>query len=134
MKILLADDSDLILERLQEMLSMYEQVDIVGSFTNGVEALEALRILKPDLAIIDLKMPGLSGLEVLNEIRKKDKKLKFIIFTFYTSEYYKTMAIKAGTDYFFSKIDDFEKVSKVVEEMMLQKENYKEYYNKNLLN
>ena len=82
MKVLLADDSDLILERLKEMLSIYEQVEIVASLKNGTETLEALRVLKPDLAIVDIKMPGLSGLEVLNEIRKEDKTIKFIILTF----------------------------------------------------
>jgi YesN/AraC family two-component response regulator len=78
MKVLLADDSGLILERLKEMLSMYKQAEIVASLKNGTETLEALRILKPDLAIVDIKMPGLSGLEVLNEIRKEDDTIKFI--------------------------------------------------------
>jgi DNA-binding NarL/FixJ family response regulator len=70
MRVLLADDSGLILERLTEMLMMYRKVEIVGSLKNGNDALDSLRTLKPDLAIVDLKMPGLSGLEVINEIRK----------------------------------------------------------------
>ncbi|MDP3003766.1 MAG: response regulator transcription factor [Bacteroidales bacterium] len=120
MRVLLADDSDLILERLQEMVSIYNQAEIVGSFKNGTETLEALRILKPDLAIVDIKMPGLSGLKVLNEIRKEDKTIIFIILTFYSSDYYRQLAIQSGADYFFSKVDDFEKVSLVVGEMVLK--------------
>jgi DNA-binding NarL/FixJ family response regulator len=118
MKVLLADDSGLILERLKEMLSMYKQAEIVASLKNGTETLEALRILKPDLAIVDIKMPGLSGLEVLNEIRKEDDTIKFIILTFYSSDYYRQLAIQAGADYFFNKADDFEKVSLVVADMI----------------
>jgi two-component system nitrate/nitrite response regulator NarL len=118
MKVLLADDSGLILERLKEMLSMHKQAEVVASLKNGTEALEALRNLKPDLAIVDIKMPGLSGLEVLNEIRKEDDNIKFIILTFYSSDYYRQLAIKAGADYFFNKADDFDKVSLVVEEMI----------------
>jgi len=118
MKVLLADDSGLILERVKEMLSMHKKAEVVASLKNGTEALEALRNLKPDLAIVDIKMPGLSGLEVLNEIRKEDDNIKFIILTFYSSDYYRQLAIKAGADYFFNKADDFDKVSLVVEEMI----------------
>jgi DNA-binding NarL/FixJ family response regulator len=57
MRVLLADDSGLILERLTEMLKMYRKVEIVGSLKNGNDALDSLRRLKPDLAIVDLKMP-----------------------------------------------------------------------------
>jgi len=114
MKVLLADDSGLILERLKELLSIYGQAEIVASLQNGTETLEAIRVLKPDLAIVDIKMPGLSGLEVLNEIRKEDKTIKFIILTLYASDYYRQLAIKSGADYFFNKAEDFEKVSHVV--------------------
>lgn len=123
MRILLADDSVLILERLREMLSKYRQVEIVGMYKNGNDALAALRNLKPDLAIVDLKMPGLQGLEVLREIRKEDKILKFILLTLHSSDYYRLMAIHAGSDYFFSKADDFEKVASVVDEMIEKQEN-----------
>jgi DNA-binding NarL/FixJ family response regulator len=125
MRIILADDSSLILDRLNEMVGRYKQVEIVRSCNNGIDTLEALRTLKPDLAIVDIKMPGLSGLEVLNEIRKEDKKLKFIILTFYSSDYHKQMAIQAGADYFFNKVDDFEKVSLLVEELATKEEYYR---------
>ena len=116
MRILLADDSALILERLREMLSSCSQVEIVGSCKNGNEALESLQNLKPDLAIVDLRMPGLSGLQVLTEIRKENKTLQFIILTLHSSDYFRQMALEAGADYFFSKADDFEKVVEVVNE------------------
>jgi len=128
MKVLLADDSKLILVRLQEMVSVYKQVEIVRSCSNGIDTLEALRTLKPDLAIVDIKMPGLSGLEVLNEIRKEDKIVKFIILTFYSSEYHRQMALQAGADYFFNKVDDFEKVSQLVEDLAKKEEYYKRLY------
>ena len=118
MKILLADDSVLMLETLQEMLSVYNKVEIVGTYKNGTDALEAMRILKPDLAIVDNKMPGLSGLEVLTEIRKENKFLKFILLTFYAQDYYRQMALKAGADYFFSKSEEFEKLSLIVAQMI----------------
>lgn len=118
MRVLLADDSSLIRERLKDMLSVFQQVEVVGSFENGADALQALRLLKPDLAIVDLKMPGLSGLDVLTGIRQEDSALKFILLTFFASDYYRQLAIQAGVDYFFSKVDDFEKVALVVADMV----------------
>lgn len=123
MKVLLADDSRLILERLTEMLNMYRKVEIIGSAKNGSDALNSLRTLNPDLAIVDLKMPGLSGLEVLHEIRKENKKVKIIILTFYSSDYYRNIAIQAGADYFFNKVDDFDEVSMVVAGMLWKEAN-----------
>jgi two-component system response regulator YesN len=125
MRVIIADDSDLILDWLKEMLSAFNQVEIVAALKNGTDALYALRTLKPDLAIVDLKMPGLSGLEVLKEIRKVDKDVKFIILTFYAFDPYRQSAVKAGVDYFFSKTDDFEKVSRVVKELLEKNENEK---------
>ena len=121
MKVLLADDSELILETLQELLSAYKQVKIVASCKNGIETLESLRTLDPDLAIVDIKMPGLNGLEVIREIRKENKAVKLIVLTFHSSDYNRQMSIEAGADYFFSKADDFGKISGVVEELILNK-------------
>lgn len=117
-RIFLADDSVLILERLQELLGNYSYIEIVGSCRNGIEALEMLRKLKPDLAIVDIKMPGLTGLQVLTEIRKEDKILKFMILTFYSNDYHRQMAIEAGADYFFSKVDDFEKIPLLITKLL----------------
>jgi len=122
MKVLLADGSDLILEWLREMLSAFEQVEIVAELKNGNDTLAALRALKPDLAIVDMKLPGLSGLEILIQIRKEDKSVKFILLTFYAFDPYRQSAAKAGVDYFFSKVDDFEKVAQVVAELLAKEE------------
>jgi len=118
MKVVIADDSKLILERLHQVLDSFWQVEIVGSLKNGTETLEALRVLKPDLAIVDINMPGLSGLEVLKEIRKEDKDLKFMMLTFYSSDSYRQLAIKYGADYFLSKVDEFDKVEMVLAELI----------------
>jgi DNA-binding NarL/FixJ family response regulator len=118
MRVLIADDSVLILERLREMLGFYRQIEIVGSCKNGIDTLEALRNLKPDLAIVDLKMPGLNGLKVLTEIRKENKTIKIIILTLFSSDSYRQKAIQTGADYFFSKVDDFEKVELAVAKLV----------------
>ncbi len=125
MRVLLADDSGFILERLHEMLNPFEEVEIIDSLKNGTDALASIKQNKPDLAIVDLKMPGLTGLEVLKKIRTQDKKLKFIILTFYTDDHYRKIAFEEGVDYFFSKVDDFDKIAPVIRDFIAQDNNSK---------
>jgi DNA-binding NarL/FixJ family response regulator len=117
MRVLIADDSDFILDRLQQLLQSMEDVEVVGSFRNGTDALAALHQLKPDLAILDNKMPGLRGIDIIREIRKEDSEVKFMLLTFYAESHYRQQAINAGADYFFSKSEDFEKIPEVIIEL-----------------
>ena len=123
MKILLADDSQLILDRLQEMLSDFEGAEIVASLKNGIDSLEFIRTLNPDLVIIDINMPILTGLQVLETAKKENHKAIFIVLTFYASKYFRAKAISLGADYFFSKVDDFERVSEVVRNLLSLEDN-----------
>lgn len=117
MRILIADDSTLMLERLQQMLNQLDHVEVIGVFHNGSDALDGLQRLNPDLAILDNKMPGLNGVDVIREIRKENHTVKLILLTFYSDSYYRMKAIKSGADYFFSKSDDFEKIPEVIAEL-----------------
>jgi DNA-binding NarL/FixJ family response regulator len=118
MKILIADDSQLILDRLQDMLSDFKDAEIVAALKNGLDSLEHIKSLNPDLVIIDINMPKLTGLQVLEAIKKENHKAKFIVLTFYDSKYFREKAIRLGADYFFSKVDDFEEVSMVVDNLL----------------
>lgn len=117
MRVVIADDSHLMLERLQQMLNLLEQVEVVGVFHNGTDALGALQRLNPDLAILDNKMPGLNGVDIIREIRKENLTMKLMLLTFYSDSHYRVKAIKAGADYFLSKSDDFEKIPEIITEL-----------------
>lgn len=125
MRVLLADDSDLILERLAEILVAFKQLEIVASLNNGNDTLNAIRTLKPDIAIIDIRMPGLNGIEVLTEIKKEDSDTKFIILSFYSADYYRKLANHAGADYFFNKAEEFDRVVHAVNDIILNSKNGK---------
>jgi DNA-binding NarL/FixJ family response regulator len=125
MKVILADDSELILKRLQDIVFNYDNVELIGSYTNGSDALKAMRTMKPDLAIIDNQMPGYTGLQVLHEIRKENKTMKFVILTLFSSGFYRQKAMNEGADYFFSKVEDFEKIHLLIEEMLLNEQKAK---------
>ena len=107
-----------------------EGLQIIGSYSNGTDMLNAMRTQKPDLAIVDIKMPGLTGLEVLSEIRKEDKKVKFIVLTLFSTDYYRQMALERGADYFFSKVDDFEKIAPLLRILQDRQNALKKYRQK----
>ena len=124
MRILIADDSCLVLERLQSLLGEIDQVEIVASVSNGDDALTAIKTLNPDLAILDVSMPGLSGLEVLKTIRNENNAVIFILITFHSAGYIKQLAIQSGTNHFFNKVDDLEQIYHIVRRLSIeQKEN-----------
>jgi DNA-binding NarL/FixJ family response regulator len=100
------------------MLSEIDHVEVVASLNNGIDTLHALRTLTPDLAILDIGMPGLSGLEVINAFREENKSVIFITLTLHSQGYYRQLAIQAGTDYFFNKADDFQEITQVVSELI----------------
>jgi DNA-binding NarL/FixJ family response regulator len=83
MRLLLVDDHLIFLEGLQYLLGTYG-IEIAGTAGNGREALEKARVLKPDIILMDIKMPGLSGLDTLKRIKAEMPEIKVVMLT--TSE------------------------------------------------
>jgi DNA-binding NarL/FixJ family response regulator len=123
MKVLIADDSRLMRERIRETISIFSSVEIVSETETGLTTLEELFKHNPDLAIIDIRMPDKNGLEVLKEFRIKNRSTKVLILTNYAYDQYKDKAFENGADYFYSKSEDFEKISAVVAKILRDEEN-----------
>jgi len=121
MKILVADDSSLFRDRIKSLLQNINDNSVVYEAENGVEALQIIREKKPDLAILDIRMPELSGIEVLKKIRELKMDVKVCILTNYAYPIYKRRCIEAGADYFLRKTEDFEEIEIIVNEMLLDK-------------
>ena len=90
LRVLIADDEAPARSKMRRMLGKFENIDVVAEAANGLEALEAVREHKPDLAFLDIDMPGLNGLEVAEEISQM-KSPPFIVFATAYNEH----AIKA---------------------------------------
>ena len=124
MKVLIADDSKLMRERIRETISIFNSVEIVSETDNGLSTIEELDKQKPDIAIIDIRMPDKNGLEVLKELRLKNKTTKVIILTNYAYDQYKDKAFEIGADFFFSKSEDFDKIAATVAELLRETKNH----------
>ena len=114
MKVLIVDDSELMRKRLSEMISQVEGVEIVGKAERSQEAIEAIQKLKPNVVILDIKMPGGSGIGVLEHIKKNNTNTKVIMFTNYPYPQYRKKCMDLGADYFFDKSTEFEEVVEVL--------------------
>ena len=114
LKILIADDSEQVRKSLSRLLSILKGIEIIGEAVDGRQAIDKTRKLKPDILILDMKMPNGSGLDVLHEIAPDKENLKVIMLTNYANEQFRNESLKAGADYFFDKSTEFEKVFDVI--------------------
>lgn len=95
-RIILADDHSLIREGFKAILGQSNRVELVGEAQNGLELIEVAGATKPDIILTDLSMPQMTGFEAMEQIRKKDDHVKFIILTMHDEREYILRAIKAG--------------------------------------
>jgi DNA-binding NarL/FixJ family response regulator len=116
-KIIIADDSSLLRERIKSLLNGSKEKLVIYEAENGVDALQLIKDKMPDLAILDIRMPEMNGIEVLKKIRELKMKTKVCILTNYPYPQYKKKCIEAGADYFLSKTEDFEDIKIVVTDM-----------------
>jgi DNA-binding NarL/FixJ family response regulator len=95
-RVLCADDHPLILDGVARSLEREPDLLLVAEATNGLEAIEAFRLHKPDVALVDLQMPELNGIEVIRQILKMNPRARCIVLTTYRGDVQATRAFKAG--------------------------------------
>ncbi|MBV9231298.1 MAG: response regulator transcription factor [Chloroflexi bacterium] len=95
-KLVIADDQELARTGLRAMLTGQREVMVVGEAKNGVEALELCRRLRPDLALIDVRMPEMDGLTTCRAIKQECPETSVIFVTMYENPEYLFEALRAG--------------------------------------
>ncbi|MBI4307962.1 MAG: response regulator transcription factor [Chloroflexi bacterium] len=96
LRVLVVDDHPVVREGLIAMLSTDPGIDVVGEAGNGEEAIEKANQLDPDMVLTDIRMPGMSGIEVTRRIKAAHPGTAVIILTMYDSEMYVVEALRAG--------------------------------------
>ena len=117
LKLFIADDSEAILESLSDLLVDIRGLEIVGHARNANEAIERIKKLNPDVAIIDIRMPGGSGIHVLEIIKLLNIKILIIMLTAYPFPQYRQICKEMGAEYFFDKSTEFHRVQEVLTEL-----------------
>ena len=113
MRVLVADDSNLVRMRLVDMLSDLEGIETIFEAREGLEAIRLIRKLRPDVVILDIRMPKRNGIEVMSEIIDENYKPVIIILTNYPHDQYRKKCMEAGSDYFLDKSCEFERVPEI---------------------
>jgi DNA-binding NarL/FixJ family response regulator len=94
--ILIADDHPVVREGLITMIKREPGFKVVGEAANGVEALSKAKELKPDVVLMDLRMPEMDGVEAIRQISSAEPNIKFIILTTYSDDEYIFKGIEVG--------------------------------------
>ncbi len=119
MKVLIADDSRLMRDRIRGLLKSFQNIEIIYETDSGLQALDAMTRMNPCIAIIDIRMQDMNGLNVIREYRKKKSNTVIVVLTNFANDHYRVNALEYGADYFLSKSEDFEKISSIVSEQLI---------------
>ncbi|HKS09887.1 MAG TPA: response regulator transcription factor [Pyrinomonadaceae bacterium] len=114
-RILVADDHDVVRRGLREQLSAHDGWEICGEASNGREAVQMAMKLSPDVAVIDLSMPELNGLEATRQIRRELPRTEVLIFTMHETEQLIREVLSAGARGYVLKSDAGRHLTSAVE-------------------
>lgn len=114
MRIVVVDDSPLLRDRIKDLFKNLKNVEIVGEAVNGLDGLRLIENIRPDLAILDIRLPEMNGIEILKKIREKGINIKICMLTSYPYKQYKDRCMAEGSDYFFDKNHDIQQILDVV--------------------
>lgn len=95
-KVLLADDHELVRTGLVKLLEAYKDITVIGEAGDGQEAVEKTKKLNPDVLVIDLSMPKLTGIEATKIIRKECPKVAVLVLTMHQNEEYVYQIFRSG--------------------------------------
>ncbi|MCI0487913.1 MAG: response regulator transcription factor [Blastocatellia bacterium] len=107
-RVLIADDHTIFRQGLAQLLGSVEDMEICGEASDGREALKLISETVPDIAILDISMPGLNGLETLQEIKRRGLATKTVLLTMHSEPDAANRAIREGAQGYVLKDNAFE--------------------------
>ncbi len=102
-KIVLADDHPLVREGLRRVLGAASDIDVLAEANDGHQLLELLRQHPVDVAVVDLSMPGLSGMELIRRIKSEYPQVAVLVLTMHAEEQYALRAFRSGANGYLTK-------------------------------
>ncbi|MFW6115663.1 MAG: response regulator [Chloroflexota bacterium] len=116
--VVIVDDSDVVRGRVRELVSQVENVDVVGEACDGLEALQVVADLQPDVIILDIRMPRCNGIQTLETIKRGNGRTPVVIvLTAFATRQHRHRCLRSGAAHFFDKNDEFERVAEVLERL-----------------
>src|SRR5678810_1143983 len=101
--IAIVEDLDVVRNGLKDFISLSTDFLVIGSFKTGEEALQKLPVIKPDIVIMDINLPGMNGIECIRQVKDKSPTTQFMMFTVYENDEKVFEALKAGASGYLLK-------------------------------
>ena len=117
-KVLLADDHSIVREGLRRIIEESEDMEVIAEADDGRVAIQLAQEKLPDIAVVDISMPGLDGLEVVSQLKVYRPELPIIILTMHEEEQYVVRAIEAGAMGYVTKRSAPEQLVKAIRQVM----------------
>lgn len=117
-KIILADDHTLVRTGLRRLLDDVDGLSVIGEADNGSDAILCVKELSPDVAILDINMPELNGIQVTEILRRDDPELKIIIVSMHSDELFPQRLLKAGANAYLTKGSGIKEITHAINEVM----------------
>ncbi|HUU28320.1 MAG TPA: response regulator transcription factor [archaeon] len=118
MKVFIADDSPVMREHLNATLSGFKKIEIIGEAADAIEAVKSIKKLKPDVVILDIRMPGGGGIHVLKAIKKNKVSPVVVVFTNYPYPQYRNKCMEEGAEFFFDKVSETGRMIETIERLV----------------
>lgn len=117
-KVMLADDHVLMREGIRQLFEFDGSIEVIGEASDGEECLQKLEKVKPDVLLLDINMPKLNGIEVLEEIKRKKINVKVLILTVHNEVDYLIRAVDIGVDGYILKDSESAELKKAIMTVM----------------
>lgn len=117
-KVMLADDHVLIREGIRQLLEFDGTIEVIDEANDGIECLNKITKSKPDVLLLDINMPKKNGIEVLEEIKKKNIQVKVLILTVHNEVEYLLKAVDIGVDGYILKDSESVELKKAINTIM----------------
>ena len=114
-KVFIVDDHKILREALIILLSQQENIEVVGEAADGIEALKNIARIKPDIAIIDISLPKLNGIDLASRLKQEFPEIRIIILTMHKSEEFIAKALQAGVKGYILKDNALEELIQSIE-------------------
>ena len=119
LRVIVVDDEADGIATLSKMLRLNcPEVEIIATCNNAETATQQIQALQPDVVFLDIQMPGKSGIDILNYIKKENKDCRVIMITNHAFDSYRKKCIELGAEHFLDKSADFEKISGILGDML----------------
>ena len=115
--VFLVDDSDVMRQHLTHLVQTVPGACVVGEADLAFDAIYAIRRLKPSVVVLDISMPGGSGIEVLEAIRREAHRPTVIMLTNFAQEHYRDRCLEMGADHFLDKLSQIDHLPEILAQL-----------------